>query len=130
MQLYNIGFLTWFGVGAAWCILVGGCLLAIIFPLLQRDNLVGAYLTLMVMLSIITLPAMAHIGTLNKLSNIAILMVLIFTEIFYGPVLNYRFVFQSSTGTFYILSPNASGQMGSLDDIIWPTQVKTVLNTS
>lgn len=95
---YNAGFHAWFGVGAAVSMVLAGCFLSIILPRLRDENLIGAYFSLMFLLSAVTLPIIMKVGVLNNLSSIAVLLILIFTEVFYGPILNLRSILPDASG--------------------------------
>ena len=60
---------------------MAGCILGIIFPLLQSDNLLGAYLSLMAIFLLVSLPMMRYIGVLNNLRSIGFVLIVIFTEV-------------------------------------------------
>ena len=100
LGFYNAGFHVYFGVGAAVAMVVGGSFLAVIFPLLQRNELGAAYATLLSLLTILALPVIRKIGVLNNGTSLTLLLILIFTEVFYGPILNLRAVLPNPTSIY------------------------------
>ena len=88
---------------------MAGCILSIIFPLLQDDNLPVAYIVLMLLFIIISTPmTIQYVGVLNNLRSIGLILIIIFTEVFYGPLLNFRSVLPSAKSIFIeFVGPNA-----------------------
>ena len=108
LAFYNAGWHAWFGLRSAFAMILAGCILCIIFPLLQDDNLVGAYFSLMAIFSVLSIPMIRYIGTLNNLRSIGFVMIIIFTEVFYGPLLNFRSALPDAKSIFVeFVGPNA-----------------------
>ncbi|CAB9509421.1 expressed unknown protein [Seminavis robusta] len=113
LAFYNAGFHAWFGLGAAFAMTVAGAILSLIFPLLQNDELPSAFVVLMIIVIVLVAPFFVaghgYIGVLNNLRSIGILLVIIFLEVFYGPILNLRSVegFNIKAIWTEVVGPNA-----------------------
>ena len=107
LGFYNAGWHAYFGVGAAFAMVAAGALLSIVFPFLQDDDLGVAFMVLMLLFAVMTLPVIRHVGVLNNLLSITIVLVVIFTEVFYGPALNFRQFFSVKDIWTQIVQPNA-----------------------
>jgi len=108
LAFYSAGWSAWFGLGCAFAMVSAGFILGAIFPFLRDDNLGAAYATLMGIFLLLSLPMVSYVGVLNNLRSMGFVLVIIFTEVFYGPLLNFRHALPSTKSIFAeFVGPNA-----------------------
>ena len=98
LAFYNAGWLYFFAIGSAVAMLMAFALLSAVFDFVREDKLGPAYAVLMTLLTILlAMPLFSNtlIGVLNNLNAISLLLIVIFVEVMYGPVLNFAPVLDS-----------------------------------
>jgi len=87
-MIYNVGFHLYLGFGCSIALCIAGLLLSAILPLLKTGNIVAAYFALMAIVTFVAVPMLSYAGYMDNLNSLIVLLVLVLTESFFGPIRN------------------------------------------